>query len=160
MMDVERTIREYLQEVIHMSLATSMENKPWVCEVHFVFDIDLNLYFRSKPSRRHSQEIAHNNHIAGNIVKQHFVGEKVRGVYFEGSAELLDELHEDDDVYSLFCTRLGVGKEILEDAKAEDGHKFYKVSVDMYYLFDSQESNPSQKYELPWGKAKANNGKE
>lgn len=80
--DIEKVIREYLPYVIHMSLATSHGNKPWVCEVHYVFDKDLNLYFMSKSSRRHSKEIEMNEYVAGNIVKQHELGQKPRGVYF------------------------------------------------------------------------------
>src|SRR5438105_3492644 len=87
--DIERVIREYLPQMVHLSLGTSKDNKPWVCEVHFAYDEHLNLYFRSLKSRRHSQEIALNPNVAGNIVKQHAVGEYPRGVYFEGTAELL-----------------------------------------------------------------------
>lgn len=153
MIDIEKTIRQYLSEVIHMSLATSMNNKPWVCEVHFVFDKDLNIYFRSKPSRRHSKEIAQNNSVAGNIVSQHTVGEKVRGVYFEGKAELLQNIDNKHPAYKLYCQRFNRGEEILEEANnQEDGHKFYKISVKKFYLFDSRESSPGQKYELEWGK--------
>ena len=62
--DVEKVIREYLPEVIHMSLATSHNNVPWICEVHYAFDDELNLYFRSLQSRRHSKEIAENKQVA------------------------------------------------------------------------------------------------
>ena len=148
-MNVEQAIRDYLPHVLHMSLATVAGEKPWVCEVHFVFDEDLKLYFRSKPSRRHSQEIARNPAVAGNIVKQHAKGDKVRGVYFDGRAEQI-EIDATSLVFALFRDRIGVGPEILEDAQATDGHKFYRIAVDTYYLFDSQESSPSQKYELPW----------
>jgi nitroimidazol reductase NimA-like FMN-containing flavoprotein (pyridoxamine 5'-phosphate oxidase superfamily) len=75
--DVEQIIRDYLPNVIHLSLATCVDNKPRVCEVHYVYD-DLNLYFRSKLSRRHSQEIFHNPYVAGNIVEQHTREEKPR----------------------------------------------------------------------------------
>ncbi len=67
-MDVEKIIREYIDKTIHLSLATSSDNKPWVCEVHFAYDEQLNLYFRSLKSRRHSQEIAKNPNVAGNII--------------------------------------------------------------------------------------------
>ena len=127
-MDVERIIREYLPGVIHMSLATSRDNKPWVCEVHYVFDKDLNLYFRSKEIRRHSKEITDNPFVAGNIVEQHSVDQEPRGVYFEGKAEILNSIDEDHPVYKLFCERFDLDEEILEDTKAENGHKFYKIS--------------------------------
>src|SRR5438552_15277179 len=89
-MDIEKIIREYLPHVVHMSLGTSKDNKPWVCEVHFAYDEDLNLYYRSTPARRHSQEIADSPNVAGTIVKAVGLGEFCKGaVYFEGTAELL-----------------------------------------------------------------------
>lgn len=148
--DTERAIREYLPQIIHMSLATCQNNKPWVCEVHFVYDVDLNLYFRSEPSRRHSQEIASNPRVAGNIVTQHQKGEKPRGVYFEGLAERIIGVTKDSEVFRLFSNQLGVGAEILEEAQKSDGGQFYKIRVSDFYVFDVRESSPSQKYHLSW----------
>lgn len=150
-MDVEQSIREYLATVTHLSLATSKDNKPWVCEVHFVYDDDLNLYFRSNPIRRHSVEIALNPRVAGNIIREHEVGEKPRGVYFEGTAQMLLDVDEQHPAYIRCCERFGHGPTILEDAHTDDGSKFYKIAVDTFYLFDAKESSPSQKYELAWG---------
>ena len=149
--DVEKAIREYLPEIVHMSLATISGNKPWVCELHFVYDEDLNLYFRSLASRRHSQEITANANVAGNIVKQHSVEQGVRGVYFEGTVKMITGVGKESAIYKLFQERLGADEEVLAEAEKEDGHKFYKISVSKYYLFDSLESSPSQKYELNWG---------
>jgi uncharacterized protein YhbP (UPF0306 family) len=150
--NVEKVIREYLPEIIHMSLATSRNNLPWVCELHFVFDEDLNLYFRSTPSRRHSKEIEENENVAGNIINQHGIDQKPRGVYFEGKAGMMEDVDEGNIAYKLYCERFGTDKSILEEAKTEDGHKFYKISVNKFYLFDSIESNPGRKYELDWNK--------
>jgi uncharacterized protein YhbP (UPF0306 family) len=55
-LDLEAIIRDYIDKSLHLSLATVSENKPWVCELHFVFDDDLNLYWRSKADTRHSQD--------------------------------------------------------------------------------------------------------
>jgi uncharacterized protein YhbP (UPF0306 family) len=148
--EVEQIIRDYLPGIIHMSLATSKDNKPWVCEVHFVYDDELNLYFRSKKVRRHSQEIAANPNVAGNIVEQHPVEQKPRGVYFEGTATMLENFNEDHPSYKAFSERLGMGSEIIDDSKSEDGHKVYKITISDLYLFDSRESSPSQKYHLKW----------
>lgn len=142
-MNVEKAIREYLPGVIHMSLATCVNNKPWVCEVHFVYDDDLNLYWRSKPDRRHSQEIAINPHVAGNIVEQHGMDDKPRGLYFEGTAEQLNGIDADSPVYKLFVERFGLGPEILDNP-----HSFYKATVSDWCMFDARESDPSQKYHL------------
>lgn len=150
--NVEQAIREYLPQIIHMSLATSRDNKPWVSELHYVFDDDLNLYFRSLESRRHSEEINDNKCVAGNIVRQHRADDKPRGVYFEGKAEILREIDENHVAYTKYCERFGTDKGILAEAKKEDGHKFYKITVNKFYLFDSIESNPSTKYELDWAR--------
>ena len=150
--DIEKTIREYLPDIIHMSLATSVDDKPWVCEVHYVFDSDLNLYFRSIKARRHSEAIEKNPNVAGNIVTQHLVGQKPRGIYFEGKVELLDDVDEKHPAYKLYCERFGTDKTILDEARTDEGHKFYKISVKKFYVFDSRESSPSRKYELDWSK--------
>lgn len=153
-MDIEKLIREYIPNVIHMSLATSAGDKPWVCEVHYSYDQDLNLYFRSLESRRHSKEIAQNSTVAGNIVEPHGLTDKPRGVYFEGRANLLENVDENHLAFTTYKTRLNTGPDILEEAKQPDGHKFYKVTVTDFYVFDSRESKPSQKYHLAWNKNK------
>lgn len=149
-MNIEQTIRQYLPQIVHMSLATSNNGKPWVCEVHFAYDDELNLYFRSLTSRRHSQDIAQNPAVAGNIITQHFLGQKVRGVYFEGTAALLSDANDKQRAYKAISQRLHVGQEILEDADKPEGHQFYQINVENYYLFDSYTSQPSQKYKLAW----------
>lgn len=147
-MDVEKVIREYLPNVLHMSLGTCVDNKPWVCEVHFVYDDDLNLYWRSLTSRRHSQEIAQNPRVAGNIVEQHGKGEKPRGLYFEGTAEHVGAFDESHPVYQLFIDRQGSRPTIAEESQKEDGPQLYKVTVADWYMFDVRESVPPQKYHL------------
>ncbi|HVX58370.1 MAG TPA: pyridoxamine 5'-phosphate oxidase family protein [Candidatus Saccharimonadales bacterium] len=151
-MDVEKTIREYLKNIVHMSLATCADNKPWVCEVHFAYDDDLNIYFRSLPSRRHSQEIAKNPNVAGDIVEQHDLSMRPRGVYYEGRAEMLKDVDINSSAFRALSDRIGTGEAEIEEAKTADGHKFYKISVSDFYLFDSRESKPSQKYHLEWNK--------
>jgi uncharacterized protein YhbP (UPF0306 family) len=148
--NIEQTIRDYLPDIIHMSLATSQNNKPWVCEVHYVYDEELNLYFRSRPSKRHSHEIAENPFVAWNIVTQHSVDDTVRGVYFEWKAELLTHVDENHIAYKLYCERLGTDRRILDELLTPNGHQFYKITVSTYYVFDAREEGPSQKYELPW----------
>lgn len=107
-MDVEQTIREYIEPLVHMSLATAQNNTPWVCEVHFACDDDLNIYFRSLPTRRHSLEIAENPHVAGNIVRQHALGDSAVGVYFEGTARQLAAGPELDRAFATLQAKLGL----------------------------------------------------
>lgn len=147
-MDVEKLVREYIDKMVHMSLGTCKDGRPWVCEVHFAYDDALNLYFRSLKSRRHSQEIAGNPRVAGNIVRQHELGELPVGVYFEGTAEMLAA--EDRLAALPHFSRLGVGEEALTDAANPDGHQFYKITVENYYVFGKFDTPSGQKYQLAW----------
>ena len=89
--ELEKIIREYIDESIHMSFATCADNHPWVSEVHFVYDNNFNLYFRSKANRRHSEELAKNPNVAGNIVCQHAPEDYPHAVYFEGTAAMVTD---------------------------------------------------------------------
>lgn len=142
-MDIEKIIREYIDGVIHLSLATCTHDKPWICEVHFSYDDDLNLYFLSKPERRHSREIATNPNVSGSIITQHKIGEPVRGISFEGTVEEIKDISKTHPAYLTYCERFGTGPEILD-------HGFYMIKVGDFYLFDNRETEPGQKYHLPW----------
>lgn len=148
--DVEKIVREYVDKTVHMSLATVSGDRPWVCEVHFVYDDNLNLYYRSLESRRHSQEIAKNPHVAGNVVRQHEVMEYPSAIYFEGKAEMITDEKRIMEVGQYFKDRLNVPDDVAEDAKREDGHRFYKVTVETWYAFGKFDSDKGLKYELVW----------
>jgi uncharacterized protein YhbP (UPF0306 family) len=148
---VEQIIRQYLPQVVHMSLATAgIDGKPWICEVHFAFDEELNLYWQSFQDRRHSQEIAQQPRVAGNVVAQHFLNQKVRGVYFEGVAEKLEGVDKAHPGYQAYAGRLGKGLELLDEWAKPEGSRLYRLTVENFYLFDAYDSSPPQKYLLPW----------
>jgi uncharacterized protein YhbP (UPF0306 family) len=149
-MDVEKAVREYIEKTIHMSLGTAKDNKPWVSEVHFAYDDKLNLYFRSLKSRRHSQEIAENPNVAGNIVDKYGLGDSVVGVYFEGTAKLLESGEEQNTASQSIKNRLKTEDSILDEAKNDDGHQFYKVIVANWYVFGRFGAPSGQKYKLEW----------
>jgi hypothetical protein len=108
------------------------------------------LYWRSKRSRRHSQEVASNPSVAGNIVKQHELNEYPHAVYFEGQARELGS-DEAQIVAQLFAKRLGVNEaDILDDAADDEGHKFYKIVVTNWYAFGKFGQKSGHKYELEW----------
>ena len=152
-MNIETTIRSYLPQIMHMSLSTCLDSRPWTCEVHFAYDDSLQLYFCSKPSRRHSQEIEQNPCVSGSIVTQHFLKQKVRGVYFEGQAKRIVGLDEVHPGYLAYTQRFGGGPDLIIEAAKPDGHAMYQITVEKYYLFDAYESNPSQKYTLVWSQS-------
>jgi uncharacterized protein YhbP (UPF0306 family) len=148
--NVEQIVREYIDKTIHMSLATVKDNAPWVCEVHFAYDDNLNLYFRSLKSRRHSQEIAVNPNVAGNIIDKYELGDAVVGVYFEGKAELLAAGDEQNTAAECLKSRLNITDNIITDAADDAGHQFYKISVTSWYVFGRFDGASGQKYKLEW----------
>lgn len=149
-MDLEEIVKEYIDKSLHMSLATCVKNRPWVSEVHFVYDDQLNLYFRSKLSRRHSAEIDVNEYVAGNIVEQHGLEQYPHAVYFEGEASLINNEEECEKIQKYFASRLKLGVDIIEDSKKDDGHKFYKITVSNWYAFGKFGLDKGDKYELVW----------
>lgn len=148
--NLEAVIRDYLPSVIHLSLGTSNDNKPWVCEVHFAYDDKLTIYYRSLTSRRHSQDIAANPRVAGNIIKQHAKGEMPLGIYFEGAAEKLESGPEQQTASKLLTERLEIPVDILAEAQRPDGHQFYKISVETFYIFGKLDDTGAKKFELAW----------
>lgn len=151
-MNVEQIIRDNIDASVHMSLATVRDNKPWVCEVHFAYDDELNLYWRSLKTRRHSLEIADNPNVAGNIVDKFAVGESPVGIYFEGTAELLEAGEEQNKAAELLQRRVNAAADAVEEATSEDGHQFYKIAVQNWYAFGRFGEAHGQKYTLTWQK--------
>lgn len=152
MNNIEQVIRNYVPQIVHLSLGTSKDSKPWVCEVHFAYDDQLNLYFRSLTSRRHSREIAANPNVAGNIIKQHALDSgPVLGVYFDGTAEHLTNEKDQRIAADCIIKQLGKTEEIFTEAQREDGHQFYKISVGTFYVFgDIQDGQGMIKHQLRW----------
>ena len=88
-MDLRAVIQEYLSSEHILQLGTAKDNQPLVTAVYFSYDMNLNLYWLSDPAKRHSQDIEKNPKVAGSIMVPHRYGEKVRGLRFEGKAQLL-----------------------------------------------------------------------
>jgi uncharacterized protein YhbP (UPF0306 family) len=136
---LEAAIREYIPQIIHMSLATVKDNKPWVCEVHFSYDNELNLYFVSSKETRHATELLNNSHVAGNIVTQHHKNQKVRCVDFEGTATMLEGDEAEATAYKAYVDRYGASESLLNEIRKDGNTRFFKIAVDTFYMFDSYE---------------------
>lgn len=136
-MNLKSLITEYLHEAKLMQIATAKENQPWACTVYFGFDNDLNLYWVSKPTRRHSEEITTNEKVAGAIVLPHTPGDKVRGVQFQGEAEKLTKTPTLDVGLDHYSKKVPLSEERIEKIKlGEDNHNCYKITPNLVVLFD------------------------
>lgn len=87
--DIKQLVKEVLGKGYLMSMATIDGGGAWVCDVIYIHDEDLNIYWMSDPDARHSQAIVKNNSVAGTITVNG-QGEDNLGIQFEGIAEKID----------------------------------------------------------------------
>lgn len=150
-MDIPKLVSDYLHggKTRMMQLATSRDGQPWCCTVYYALDDDLNIIWASLPTRRHSEDIAANPKVAGAIAfDQQPPQASVRGIQFEGIAELLSG---DDETAAAnhYVEQLNRKDDMLSDIRAgKNPHRFYKLTVKSYILFDSANfpDNPRQEW--------------
>lgn len=132
----------YLDEGRTMQLATSVNNQPWICTVYYVTDEELNFYWLSFPSRRHSQDISENNKVAAAI--QIKTDLPVIGIQFEGEASIVKDSNLIEKVMSLYIKKYDSGHKFHERfLSANNMHEMYMIKPKDIYLFD-EVNNPEQ----------------
>jgi uncharacterized protein YhbP (UPF0306 family) len=152
MADIKKQIQNHLKKARVMQLATSADNKPWVCNVHFYSDDNLYVYWISTTERRHSRDIEKNPHIAVTI-KIHEDTPKepyIIGLSAEGKAELIVE-KEAKKIADQYKDKLGKPQSLIDDIFAgRNPHKFYRLKPMKFVLFDTKNftGNPRQEYTL------------
>lgn len=128
-------IRQYLPQGRMMQIATVSGDQPWICTVYFVEDDQLNLYWLSWPTRRHSQEIAANNKIAVAVPVK--FDKPVVGVQAEGTAEVVTDKQVVADVMRRYVERYNSGQQFYERfAVGQNQHVLYKFTPSKFVLFD------------------------
>jgi uncharacterized protein YhbP (UPF0306 family) len=142
--EVKKLIEKYLSEAQVMQLATTANDQPWACSVHFVADDNLNLYWISSPIRRHSQEIANNSKVAATIPIK-FPEHPVVGISVEGEATIVSTA----DAINLYDSKFGLSdgfKEKLQSGEADE--KMYVLRPKGFVLFDQVnfKDNPHQEF--------------
>jgi uncharacterized protein YhbP (UPF0306 family) len=94
MEDIKSLILEVLEKGYLMSLGTHDDGGVWVCDVIYIFDEDLNIYWMSDPDTRHSKTVLKNPQVAGTITVSG-QGEDNLGIQFEGMAEKIEGMRWD-----------------------------------------------------------------
>lgn len=150
-MKLRKLIENYLKEAKMLQVATAKGNQPWSCTVYFAFDEELNIYWISKPTRRHSEELRNNARVAGVIVLPHIPGDDVRGIQLQGVAKELTDKQEATNGMKYYAERFGMKqnrvKTILDGT---DGHLCYRITPNLYVLFDEVNfpDNPRQEFKI------------
>jgi uncharacterized protein YhbP (UPF0306 family) len=128
-------IRHYLKTGSFMQIATVSPGGPWIATVYYVLDNDLNLYWLSWPTRRHSQEIAADNRVAAAIAIK--TDKPVIGTQMSGTAEVVTDLAVIESVMKDYILKYDSGHTFYEKAKAGDNqHHMYRLKPEAFVLFD------------------------
>ena len=146
---LRKLIKEYLKEAKMMQLATVSNGKPWVCNVWFAADKNFNIYWFSATNRRHSIEVAKDNHVAAAICLPQTSKDKPRGIQLEGTAELVTKPTEVAIATKLFVGRkfnLSQIKQFM--ALVDRPHRFYKIEPNSIVLFDAVNFPENSRQEL------------
>ena len=150
-LQIHELIEQYVEKAVLMQVATSSENKPWVCTVYFAYDELLSLYWISSKDRRHSKELRLNPSVSGTIVLPHTPGDAVQGIQFDGTAKELSDLSEARKGMSYYAKRFSMPQDRVETIlTGSDGHVCYKITPSSYVLFDEVHlsDNPRQVYKV------------
>lgn len=150
-MELKKLIIDYLKEAKLMQLATSVDNQPWICSVWFAADNDLNIYWFSSITRRHSDEVMKNNKVAGAIALPQTPDDPPRGLQFQGIAQLLTDQRDIDKAVLVYADRIFSQEKIKEFMEhKEKPHKFYRIKPTHFVLFDAVNfpDNLRQEYNL------------
>lgn len=149
--NLRKLITDYLQEAKMMQLATALDNQPWVCNVWFAADEELNIYWFSSITRRHSKEVLKNNKVAAAIVLPHAPIDPPRGLQLQGVAEELNDTKDIQKAISFYQDRI-FPKEKIEQFMSDlkKPHKFYRIKPTQFVLFDvvNFPENSRQEYVL------------
>lgn len=115
-----------------MQLATARDGRPWLCNVWYVMDAQDNIYWISRATRRHSEEIADNPYVAATFHKWfgEGLGQSGQALIVSGTAEIvsIDQVHESYQLYADRYPEL-LNFQSLEATKDGSGdHLFYKIT--------------------------------
>ncbi len=137
-MKLKKLIKDYLKEAKMMQLATSFNNQPWVCNVWFATDENLNIYWFSSTQRRHSKEVMNNQKVAAAIVLPLTPADPPRGLQLQGVAEVLTKQEDIDKAIAVYKDRIFSTADIKELMEGEEKpHKFYKIKPTQFVLIDA-----------------------
>ena len=138
-MELKNLIQQYLEQTKMMQLATSANDQPWICNVWFAADADLNIYWFSGKSRRHCAEVIENPRVAGAVVFPQTPEDVPRGVQFQGTTTRLTNEADIQAAISLYAGRIFPEAKIqqLMQPTAPNPHDFYRITPELFVLFDA-----------------------
>ena len=145
-MDLKPLIKEYLTKNQCMQIATSSNDYPWICTVHFAADNDFNLYWLSARSKQHSLEISKNPKTAATIVHDAKLKQalQIAGNAYEVKDSDIDIVHV---LYTAKFGPLSLSPESMKEHNPE-GHTYWVFKPTDILLWDEVNfpDSPKQNY--------------
>ena len=85
-MQIDRQITHFLNEHHLLTLATSQNNKPYCCNLFYVYDqVSNQLIFSTETKTKHAQDFICNINVAGSIALETKEVSKIQGVQLLGT---------------------------------------------------------------------------
>lgn len=135
MKQARQLLVQYLSAARVMQIASADNNVPWICNVYYVVDNQLNIYWLSYPDRKHSRDIAVNPHMALCVAVKQDV--PVIGVQAIGTGEVVDRAVLVAKVLPLYIQKYGLGKQFLQNFRRHNNkHMLYRFVPKKFMLFD------------------------
>lgn len=109
-MDLHKEIYNYLSTQKLMAVATNGKY-PWIANVYYVHDPDLNLYFLSKQNREHCEALLVNSKVAVAIADSHQpIYEPQKGIQMWGVAEKVNVISRLEWMFKMWNKLISEGK--------------------------------------------------
>ncbi len=143
-MDIKQLAKEHIKDSLVMQLATSHDNKPWACSVHFLADDDLNLYWMSVTDCRHSEDIAANPCAAAAIAVHTEM--PLIGVQIEGTVDQL-EFADYEPILHKYAERHSRDDFVGNALSGKVPFKLYRLTPTLISIFDLKNFPKSPKQE-------------
>lgn len=144
---IQSLVQKYLSEAEIFQLATSKGAQPWICNLHFIADEQSNVYWISKTTRRHSEEIASNPNAAITIAVK--TDRPLIGLQAEGTAEIVTDTAHVGTIMDTYMQRHGTDKAFVDTiVDGTNEHKLYAFHPKHFSLFDQVNfsDQPSQEW--------------
>lgn len=158
MKTAQEIICENVPKVNILQLATCINNKPWSCNLHYVTDEDMNIYWLSTPERRHSKELEINPRASATILVHENTKAQdfVIGITVEGQVSKVDRskyktiLTKYGKKHAINKTSVNLLKFLALVVSGKDQHVLYKLKPTQFVLFDTKHfpDNPRHEWSL------------
>jgi uncharacterized protein YhbP (UPF0306 family) len=126
----DSALRQIMDEVAVMTLATCAAGSPWASDVYFAAD-GFDLVFFSSPSSRHCRNLAANPACAGTIHPQARSWREIKGLQMEGIAEPLSSMGGKARGLAAYLRKFPFARELLI-APTASARAFNKATLHVF----------------------------